>query len=141
MSGADPHGINNALLPQLHFTKKICFNKRATYSERLRFLNLESLEVRRLKIDLIETFKFMNSPQNRNFDEIFSRSLNPFNQSNNLYINYSRTDVRKLWFGNRASFLWNKFNVKQAKTLTQFEKLLAENFDFKSHCRGLIHMA
>ena len=128
---------------QKHFTKKICFNKRATYSERLNFLNLESLEARRLKIDLIETFKFMNCPQIRNFDEIFSRSLNPYNQSNNLYINYSRTDVRKFWFGNRASFLWNKLPpiVKQAKNPTQFEKLLAENFDFKSHCRGLIHMA
>ena len=128
---------------QKRFTKRICKNKQASYAQRLKFFDLQSLEERRIKIDLIETFKFMHHTQSRNFEDFFCKSRNSFGQSNKLYVNFSRTDMRKNWFGNRVCFLWNKLppQIRKAGTLLEFKRLL-DSFEVKaSFCRGLITKA
>jgi len=62
---------------QKRSTKSMCKNKRLYYAERLSLLQLESLEERRLKIDLIETFKILHFQKNNTgYPKTFSR--NPY---------------------------------------------------------------
>ena len=63
---------------QKRFTKRICKNRKASYFERLKFFDLESLEERRIKADLLETFKFMYCTQTRNFDDFFLAEIETY---------------------------------------------------------------
>jgi hypothetical protein len=125
------------------FTRKVLsrIREKPNYSNRLSLLRLESLEERRITIDLIETYKFLHDPLvNLEKDRLFSYSLNKFNTKNDLYINYSRTEIRKNWFSNRASFYWNKLpsEIKLCNNLKLFKKRL-ELYDLKQLCRGAYH--
>ena len=63
---------------QRRFTKRLCqrnninFN---SYSDRLKILNLETLEIRRIKIDIILMFKIFNNLIDANFEEHFRNSV------------------------------------------------------------------
>ena len=126
---------------QKRFTKKILKDKSLSYCKKLELLNLESLEERRVRTDLIEAFKSLYRFQSRNPDEFFAPSLNP-RKVNNLFINFSRTDCRKFWFSNRVAVIWNSLpeDIKTKKNVKQFSTAI-QNLDFKSFCRGLISMA
>jgi hypothetical protein len=141
-----PHYIQDISLierVQKYFTRKLLSNrKKASYSERLAYLQLESLEERRIKIDLIETFKFFTTYQHRSFNSYFSLNPNPHKNSNDLFISYYRTDTRKFWFANRVCPWWNSLpnNVKTAQNINQFKNLI-NRIDFKHFCQGPITLA
>lgn len=125
---------------QKRFTKKIC-SKNLTYFERLKFLNLKSLEERRLQIDLIETFKFLHQIHSISLENCFEKRTNLY-KPNDLYIDFSRTEIRKYWFANRVCKIWNNLpnEIKSAKNLSTFKNKL-NSFDLSVFCRGLIPMA
>jgi hypothetical protein len=126
---------------QKYFTKRILGKLKLTYPERLKYLAIDSLEERRIKIDLAETFKFLNC-EHRKSTHFFEMNPNPHNHSRDLYIKFYRTNARKFWFGNRVCPWWNKLpsHIKQSKNINQFKKLISK-YDVKPFCRGLISTA
>ena len=71
---------------QRQFTKRISLISHLTYHERLSILELEPLELRRLRFDLIQYYKILNSLTPLNYAEYFtyhqpsssSRNSSPF---------------------------------------------------------------
>lgn len=119
---------------QKRLTRKI-IGKTKPYKNRLEELKLKSLEERRIKADLVECFKYQKfESYSKNF---FQKSKNKYNQNNDLYIEYARTDMRKFWFANRTSKVWNSLpkDVKNATNLVSFLNKL-ENIDLSNFCRG-----
>jgi hypothetical protein len=123
---------------QKFFTRRLLKKLNLNYTERLTQLNLESLETRRIKADLLETYKHVNNIGNRKLETFFKLSKNPYKaNSMNLYIEYSRLDLRKHWFSSRIAPIWNSLpeNVKKLKSETTFKHEL-EKIDLRKYCRG-----
>jgi ribonucleases P/MRP protein subunit RPP40 len=119
---------------QKRVTRKI-LGKSKSYKERLDELKLKSLEERRIRVDLIECFKYQKfKSYTKNF---FQPSKNKYNQNHDLFIEYARTDMRKFWFANRTSKIWNQLpnDVKNATNLVSFVNKL-ESTDLSNFCRG-----
>ena len=76
--------------------------KHLSYDERLRKLKLESLELRRLKTDLIYTYKIICGLIDVDFRNFFTVNTNiTRGHCCKLNVNYSRIDIRKNFFTNR----------------------------------------
>jgi len=91
--------------------------KSLCYADKLKNLGLTSLENRRIRSDLTETYKIINGYYNIDaslffqFDEGGRRG-----HSKKLYKRHSRLDTRKYVFANRITDLWNSLSdtcVKQ----------------------------
>ena len=109
-----------------------------TYEEKLIELNLESLEYRRTKLDMVQTFKIL-----KNIDKVderiwFTRAndyterntrLNN-NRDNLIRSKVSRTEVRNKFFSQQVINIWNNLpdHVKTATKVEQFKKLYDEHF-------------
>ena len=114
---------------QRNFTSKIPNLKHLDYPSRLAALNMDSLELRRLKYDLIELFKMVKGFSVLKFDEYFTykqvthtrccNSLQIFNQGTNssLALNF---------FKYRSVKVWNALpeNVVQSRNLSIFKTRL-----------------
>jgi len=125
---------------QRYFTRRLFPRSLYSYKERLFLLNLESLELRRLKSDLTMYFKIINQLVINNPSKFFS-----FCPS----INHTRGHNRKLQkqslpnsslantFSNRAIDCWNSLpsQVVTATTLRSFTCRLAQ-VDLSSYLRG-----
>ena len=109
-----------------------------TYEEKLIELNLESLEYRRTKLDMVQTFKIL-----KNIDKVDERiwftRANDYTERNtrlnnnrdNLFRSkVSRTEVRNKFFSQRVINIWNNLpdHVKTATKVEQFKKLYDEHF-------------
>ncbi len=93
------------------------------YVERLNFLQLDSLEVRRIKADLILYYKVIN-----NLVQIDTANLTRHKHSfrgHNLYLYtfYCRTEIRKYFWCNRIVCPWNSLDCSIVNTasLCQFK--------------------
>ena len=84
-----------------------------------------SLETRRTRADLIETFKIFN-----NFDDIDPALLFKLHQDTGtrghpfkLFKHQCRLDIRKFSFTNRVANIWNTLPLSavQAKTINEFK--------------------
>ena len=105
---------------QRRFTKRLCqrnninFN---SYSDRLKILNLETLEIRRIKIDIILMFKIFNNLIDVNFEEHFRNSVSIKRydlrgHKNRLFRpKYSGSSPRNNFFTDRIIPLWNKLPI------------------------------
>ena len=114
---------------QRNFTRRLFFGKcTLSYNQRLHLLQLDSLELRRLKIDLVETYKIMYGLENVKFDEFFSFAANLGTRSNGLKleVTLSKTEIRKHFYSNRIVSVWNALPhyVVTAYSLEYFKKLL-----------------
>ena len=122
---------------QRHFTKCIIGVKDIEYSERMRLLNLPSLEYRRLRGDLIETYKICNNI----YDPATTSNLFVFNsydktRSNSLKLikNSTNSTQFKHFFTNRVINLWNNLpeHVAKAESTNCFknkiDKIFKEHF-------------
>ena len=84
---------------QRRATKLIKNIQHKTYTQRLKYLGLPSLQYRRLRADMIETYKILN-----NIDKVQYEQILPLNQtttrghSKKLYKKNCRTNVRKYSF-------------------------------------------
>ena len=102
---------------QATFTRLVCRKlniKYNNYNHRLHILNLETLEIRRIKNDLIIIYKILNNLIDLKFDNFFK-----FNQNLNYYNlrrhplalakpPLTKTSIRRNFFNNRCINLWNK---------------------------------
>ena len=102
----------------------------STYLERLKELNLPTLETRRLHFDLIQTYKILHHKDNVEaalwFDLVDSTSQRQTRQTCdplNIKKKHAATDIRRAFFSNRVVDHWNKLpsEVKAAKSVNIFK--------------------
>jgi ribonucleases P/MRP protein subunit RPP40 len=109
---------------QRQFTKRLPGMKGLSYGDRLTFLNIPTLELRRLRTDLLLTYKIVFGLINIDSQDFFSLRNNVSDLKPNrghqykLLVNKSRTDKLKYFFSNRIVNVWNG--------------LPATNYDFRS---------
>jgi len=122
---------------QRRFTKRLPKMKHLSYDERLRKLKLESLELRRLKTDLIYTYKILCGHVDVDFNNFFRFNNNSTRgHCYKLHVNCCRVDVRKNFFTNRIIHTWNKLplNEYSFRNLNAF-KVLLDSYDFSPFLR------
>ena len=81
------------------FTKRLPRLKSLSYSKRLEVLGIDSLELRRLRCDLIYVYKMLFGLVDLNFNDYFTLKLSsrPTTRGHDykLFLNFSRLNVRK----------------------------------------------
>ena len=109
--------------------------KGMSYAERLKYLKLPSLKNRRLRNDLIETFKIYHNYNNVDFNNFFTmnKSAVTRNQKGKLFHTRFNTNIRKNYFSNRVVKHWNNLPraIKFAPNLNTFKNLLDMHKNFK----------
>ena len=119
---------------QRRATKGLKDCKDLSYAERLKYLNLYSLKGRRIRGDLIQTYKIFNKVDNIEFEKFFALTNNKTrNNEYKIYIRHCKTNKRKFSFAYRVANLWNALptNVKLAQTTNQFKNHLDGSATFK----------
>ena len=132
---------------QRRATKMIPALKDLSYTERLKSLNLETLEYRRKRADLLETYRIMNNIHDldnschcSNCPEkvMFQKTLSSTTRGHSMKLQIQEaTGIRKSFFSTRVTPLWNKLSEKtiSSKTINTFKtnlsKELSNKFDFK----------
>jgi len=94
---------------QRTFTKRIAGLAGKPYDSRLLLLGVESLEARRLKQDLLYTYKILFGAVNVNYTDMFklNNSLPTRGHSYKLFVQRCRLDGSKHFFSNRVVPSWN----------------------------------
>lgn len=115
---------------QRRATKLIPEVSRLPYQQRLKVLNLPSLKFRRLRGDLIQTFKIFNRIDDIDPSHIFDLNINT-NTRNSLFkifIAHAKTNTRKNTFRYRTAKHWNNLTnkTKTAKTVNTFKNHLVK---------------
>lgn len=107
-----------------------------SYDERLRYLHLHSLKGRRLRGDLIQTYKIINGVVDVDKNKIFSFSKSSITRNNagKIFVQHCRTNKRKYCFSNRVANHWNTLptNIKFAPTVNRFKNYLDNNPKFSN---------
>ena len=102
------------------------------YEERLKRLDMFSLKDRRIRGDLIETFKILKNMDHINHEHFFELSSQLVTRNNGLKLKGQRfnTDLRKNFFNIRVIEFWNKLpaSVVQANTIDTFKNRLDRYF-------------
>ena len=117
-------------------TKMITGLGHLPYEERLKHLGFFSLEKRRLRGDMIETYKIMQGRSKVDRGKLFSLSQNTRTRGHTLKLSAGRvrTDKRKYFFTQRIVSLWNSLphNVVMASDLDAFKRGLERFLEEKS---------
>ncbi len=116
---------------QRYFTRRLCSrigSAPLAYQDRLRFFVLDSLQLRRQKIDLTFYYKLLNDmlPIEASIFFVQTTVAKTRGHSKKLFIQDSRVDVRKYSFACRAVSLWNSLpeNIVSAPSLQVFKNRL-----------------
>ena len=115
---------------QRRATKQIPGFSKLEYSERLRILKLPTLKYRRLRGDMIQTFKMLHPEVG--YDKSlptflkFASTTNLRGHSKKLFVDRCQKDIRKYSFSQRIVQYWNSLPEKliSAKDVWDFEKKL-----------------
>jgi ribonuclease P/MRP protein subunit RPP40 len=117
---------------QRRATKMIPALRACPYEERLKRLNLFSLEKRRLRGDLIQVFKYVNNFHSIDFTKLFEINSNPRTRNNGMPLIGKRclSDIGKNFFTNRIISDWNQLpsEVIKAQTINSFKYRLDRHF-------------
>ena len=95
-----------------------------SYSQRLKYLKLHSLKGRRMRGDLIQTYKIMNNKDDIDLHSLFIlTNPNTRNNEGKLYKKYAGKNIRKFSFSHRVVNSWNNLptHVKFAKSTNEFK--------------------
>lgn len=99
-----------------------------SYEDRLRKLKLPSLKYRRIRGDMIETYKLTSGIYDTALPSLltFNTSSTTRGHSKKLYLHRSSKDIRKYFFTNRVVNMWNSLSehVVSAKNTKIFESRL-----------------
>ena len=88
--------------------------KERNYDARLEALGLPRLVDRRIRGDMIETYKIMTGKDKLEKRRLFQMAtLRGRSHSKKLYRKYSRLNVRKYWFSQRVVAKWNKLSLEE----------------------------
>ncbi len=113
---------------QRRMTKKIQGLSNLPYRERLRRLNLHSLERRRLRGDLIEVYKWMKGYNKGDINKVLIVRERGRTRSNGSKLDKFRfnKDIGKNWFTNRVMDEWNRLSIHvvSANTMDSFKRRL-----------------
>ena len=114
---------------QARATKLIPSLKNLPYEERLSRLNLTTLEKRRQRGDLIQTYRIMTQIDKVNPDTLFQRAtyLSTRGHKHKLAKTRPNLDIRKFFYSQRVVDPWNKLpeSVTTSPTLLCFKKELS----------------
>ena len=118
--------IDNIEKVQRFFTRRLPGMKDIPYLQRLTKLNLEPLERRRMKHDLVFFYKMINGKTVVNLDNSFRFIPSYRGHNKTLFLHYSRTDKRKYFYINRIVSLWNSlpYDCVNANAISSFKKKL-----------------
>ena len=118
---------------QRRMTKMIQGLRNIPYEDRLKSLNLHSLERRRVRGDMIEVFKWMKGINSGDINKVLLVSEPGRTRSNGFKLDKFRfnKDMGKYWFTNRVVDEWNKLSshVVSANTLDSFKRRLDKFMD------------
>jgi len=108
-----PHLATDVLCPekiQRAATKIVPGLKKLEYGDRLKHLGLTTLETRRKRGDLIETYNILSGKENIESNKFFELSNNAHNfrgHSMKISVKRYRLNVRKFFFSQRVIAHWN----------------------------------
>jgi hypothetical protein len=127
---------------QKRYTKKLYGLRDKTYNERLVACRLVSLELRRLRVDLVLCFKIVKSLIYLKFDDVFVLDPNTITRGHNYKLRAPRchTACRRNFFSIRIIPVWNHlpYSLVNCETLLDFKlglksvnlsKFLTRQFD------------
>ena len=118
---------------QRRMTKMIQGLRNLPYRDRLKRLNLHSLERRRARGDLIEVFKWVKGINKGNINQVIEISNQDRTRGNGYKLEKLRfrTDIGRHWFTNRVVNDWNRLSrhVVSAESLGSFKRRLDESKD------------
>lgn len=119
----NPHLQKDILLlekVQRRATKMILSLKYLPYEQRLTKLNLTTLDDRRLRGDLIETFKLLNGYEDIDPNKFFTRNRQERTRGHRLklFAPYARLDCRKYNFNVRVVKHWNKLSEEAVNAVS-----------------------
>jgi len=130
--------IGNLEAVQRNYTKRIPGMEAKTYTERLEALNLESLELRRLKADLILTYKIIFGLVDLHAEKFFKLHLDNTTRGHEFKIipEHSVIDIRKHFITQRISQVWNELPPKIVNFVSlQAFKTSLNRCDLRRHTR------
>ena len=136
-----PHFIKDIELieaVQRRFTKRLRGLWKVPYNERLKTVKLDRLDVRRLRLDLIMTFKIMFGLTSLNPDQFFRLAPGAVctrGHDYKLYMPNVCTDSRKHFFSSRVLQAWNDLpsDVINFSSLKVFKSSLL-NVELTKYC-------
>ncbi len=115
---------------QRRFTRRLGFGDGVSYQERLARLDLEPLSVRRLKTDLVETFKIFNGDYALSPTTLFEQppSSRTRGHPRKIYPPRSNHQFRKHFFSCRVHNFWNCLpsDVVMLPTVARFRRSVSE---------------
>ena len=125
--------INRLESIQRRMTKMIHGIRNLNYKDRLKRLQLHSLERRRVRGDLIEVFKWIKGFNKGDINKVLLVSTSNRTISNGYKLEKFRfrKEIGKNWFTNRVVDEWNRLSghVVSAKSIDCFKKRLDEFMD------------
>ena len=113
---------------QIFYDKNLKLWRRMTYEERLAELKLPKLEDRRIRGDMIETYKLITGKEDVNANNFFSmatvRSARNNTHEMKIRKKHSRLEVRRNYFSQRVSQKWNNLSPEEvgAKKTSEFKE-------------------
>ena len=131
-------GVENV---QRNFTYRILSLKHLSYPERLAVLNLEPLELRRLKADFVMYYKILNNLISINCNDHFTMRTSPSISTRSsgpcLQKPFRRTNRISNNFFFRCIIIWKTFpvTITNETSLLVFKRLLS-NFDLSPFLFG-----
>jgi len=120
---------------QRRATKLVHGLNKMPYEQRLEALGLYTLQRRRLRGDLIETYKILTGKEKTNSEQLFQKAttIDLRGHSLKLYKKSSRLDIRKYFFSQRIVDYWNKLPDDVAATISSFKTKLDILMDRYGH--------
>ena len=113
---------------QRRFTKRLSGMCGLSYLQRLQRIGMETLELRRLKTDLIMMFKFLNNVVDIDFSNFFSLSKVTNTRGHRFKLNkpLSRVNARLFSFSCRRIDCWNSLpdNLINSESIALFKSRL-----------------
>ena len=103
---------------QRYYTRRIVSLANLSYTERLKFLDIQSLEHRRSKSDLILFFKKVKGLTHLNIESSYRFIISTRGHNFHLFYFYSRTEKRKLFYINRLVKNWNSLDAEIVNCLS-----------------------
>jgi len=117
---------------QRRATKLVAGMQEFNYNDRLKMLGLQQLEERRMRSDLIETFKIVNRKYDINPELFFQlHEGDRRGHDQKLFKKRFRLNVRKYAFSNRVIDDWNLLPASciNCSTINTFEKHLSSELE------------
>jgi len=128
---------------QRHFTKRLHGLGDKDYNTRLEILKLESLELRRLRADLVFTYKIYFGLIDVDFSDFYIKLSNNNTRGHpyRLFTPQSHNDTRRGFFSVRVLNAWNGLpeSTTDFSTLSRFRRSISTDYLVKHSRIGLAH--